>query len=403
VDKLHSCSGDNDSAVQDQKITSFLSGVKHALLVMSGKGGVGKSTVAANLAVFLSNRGHKVGLLDVDMHGPSIAGLLGLTGFPMNSIGDTIQPYMVSDNLKVVSMQGFLQRPDQAVIWRGPLKIGVIRQLLADVDWGKLDYLIIDSPPGTGDEPLTVAQTIPGCHAVVVTTPQEIALADVRKSLHFCQQTNMNILGIVENMSGFICPDCGSLHNIFKSGGGEKTAGTWEVPFLGRIPLDPKVVLAGDSGYSLLSQESAAKGCFEEIVNNIEANLGEKKGDGNVTMTIGIPMAGGKLCSHFGHCQEFAFVSVADGRITGVTTKTPPPHEPGVFPAWMAQQGADTVLAGGMGERAQALFQQNGVKVVCGVTGGTPEEVVEAYLKGTLKTGDNPCDHDEDGHHCHGG
>ncbi len=400
---MQSCSGNSDKAAEDQKISEFLSNVKHTLLIMSGKGGVGKSTVAANIAVFLSNGGHKVGLLDIDMHGPSIAGLLGLTGFPLNTVGERIQPYLVSDNLKVVSMQGFLQRPDQAVIWRGPLKIGVIRQLLADVDWGALDYLVIDSPPGTGDEPLTVAQTIPGCQAVVVTTPQEIALADVRKSLHFCQQTDMKILGIVENMSGFICPDCGSLHNIFKSGGGEKTARTWGIPFLGKIPLDPAVVQAGDRGCSLASSGGPVKDCFEEIIKNIQDNLAEKKGDGKMTMKIAVPLAGGKLCTHFGHCQEFAFVGVADGKITGITKKTPPPHEPGVFPAWLAGEGADTILAGGMGERAQALFQQNGVKVVCGVASGAPEEVVEAYLKGTLITGANPCSHDEDGHQCHGG
>ncbi len=369
---------------------------------MSGKGGVGKSTVAANIAVFLSNEGHSVGLLDIDMHGPSIAGLMGLTGFPLNTVGERIQPYLVSENLKVMSMQGFLQHPDQAVIWRGPLKIGVIRQLLADVDWGRLDYLIIDSPPGTGDEPLTVAQTIPGCQAVVVTTPQEVALADVRKSLHFCQQTGMNVLGIVENMSGFVCPTCGSLHNIFKSGGGERTALDWGVPFLGKIPLDPAVAEASDCGRSLETVTGPA-GFFADIVRNIQINLQDKKGDEDTAMRVAIPLAAGKLCSHFGHCQEFAFVDVNGSIITGMTTKTPPPHEPGVFPAWLAQEGVSVVLAGGMGERAQALFQQNGIKVVCGVPAGEPLEAVKAYLEGTLTTGANPCSHDEDGHHCHGG
>lgn len=400
---MESCSGNNDKAVQDQKIGDFLRNVKHTLLVMSGKGGVGKSTVAANVAMFLSEAGLSVGLLDVDMHGPSIAGLLGLTGLPLNTVGEKIQPYMVSEKLRVVSMQGFLQNPDHAVIWRGPLKIGVIRQLLADVDWGALDYLVIDSPPGTGDEPLTVAQTIPGCHAVVVTTPQEIALADVRKSLHFCQQTGMNILGIVENMSGFVCPDCGSVHDIFKSGGGEQTARDWNIPFLGRIPIDPAVVRAGDRGSSLRTADSSAKDFFAALVGNIQANLLDEKGDGNTTMKIAIPLAGGRLCSHFGHCQEFAFIDVKGGVITGMTKKTPPPHEPGVFPAWVAKEGGTVVLAGGMGERAQALFRENGVKVVCGAAGGAPEEVAKAYLQGTLATGANPCSHDEDGHQCHGG
>lgn len=399
---MHSCSSQADNAAQDQKIKEFLGNVDHTLLVMSGKGGVGKSTVAANIAMYLSMQGHRVGLLDVDMHGPSIAGLLGLTGMPLNVIGDGIQPFLVNENLKVISMQGFLQHPDHAVIWRGPLKIGVIRQLLADVDWGKLDYLIIDSPPGTGDEPLTIAQTIPGCQAVVVTTPQEIALSDVRKSLSFCREVRLGILGIVENMSGFVCPDCGSRHDIFKSGGGEKTAKTWGIPFLGKIPLDPTVVLAGDAGHSLVAAGGAVKESFEEIVKNIQNNLQKRQGEEKMTMTIGVPLANGRLCSHFGHCQEFALVGVAGGKITGVTKKTPPPHEPGVIPAWLAGEGADTVLAGGMGERAQAIFREKGIKVVCGAPAGTPEEIVEAYIKGTLTTGANPCSHDEDGHHCHG-
>ena len=399
---MESCSDNNDTNVQDQKINEFLNNVKHTLLVMSGKGGVGKSTVAANIATFLSEAGLSVGLLDVDMHGPSIAGLMGLTGLPLNTIGERIQPYLVNENLKVVSVQGFLQNPDHAVIWRGPLKIGVIRQLLADVDWGALDYLIIDSPPGTGDEPLTVAQTIPGCHAVVVTTPQEIALADVRKSLHFCQRTGMNVLGIVENMSGFICPNCGSTHDIFKCGGGEQMARDWNIPFLGRIPIDPAVVQDGDCGRSMLEADNQAKDFFAAIVGNIRDNLQEQQGDANTTMKIAIPLAEGRLCNHFGHCQEFAFIDIKEGMVIGVTKKTPPPHEPGVFPAWVAKEGAKVVLAGGMGEHAQAMFRDNGVKVICGVAGDSPEEVAKAYLTGKLATGVNPCSHDNDGHHCNG-
>ncbi|XEQ93869.1 Iron-sulfur cluster carrier protein [Sporomusa carbonis] len=154
---------DHELEAQDRKINRFLQNVDHKMVVMSGKGGVGKSTVATNLAVFLSSQGYQVGLLDVDVHGPSIAGLLGLTGLKLNIIGDQIQPYHYTDNLKVVSIQGLLDQPDTPLIWRGPVKIGIIRQFLADVNWGPLDFLIIDSPPGTGDEPLTVAQTVSGC------------------------------------------------------------------------------------------------------------------------------------------------------------------------------------------------------------------------------------------------
>ncbi|MEN6412756.1 MAG: Mrp/NBP35 family ATP-binding protein [Veillonellales bacterium] len=263
--------GTSDLAMQeqDQRINSFLQNVKHKFLVMSGKGGVGKSTVATNLAVFLSNAGYSVGLLDVDVHGPSIAGMLGMTGMKLNFAENKLQPYLYKENLKVISIQGLLEQPDEPLIWRGPVKIGIIRQFLADVNWGPLDYLIIDSPPGTGDEPLTVAQTIPGCQALIVTTPQEISLADVRKSLEFCKKVNMDIVGIIENMSGFVCPDCGTIHEIFKSGGGEKTAAKWGVPFLGRLPIDPSVVAAGDDGRPIDNSDSQVAKEMQKIVNSI--------------------------------------------------------------------------------------------------------------------------------------
>ncbi|MDR7867766.1 MAG: iron-sulfur cluster carrier protein MrpORP [Sporomusaceae bacterium] len=388
---------------QDEKIGRFLSGVSHTLMFMSGKGGVGKSTTAVNAALFLSDLGYRVGLLDIDIHGPSVAGLLGLKGMPLNIVGDKIQPFQMNENLRVVTFQGFLDNPDQPIIWRGPVKMGVILQLLADVDWGELDFLIIDSPPGTGDEPLTIAQRIPDCRAVIITTPQEIALADVRKSLNFCKQTNIRIMGIIENMSGFVCPTCGERHDIFKSGGGEKTAAQWGVPFLGRIPIDPGVVEAGDQGSGIVKADSPAKSCLEDIVRRITENLKQEKGDGQMAMKIGIPLAGGKLCNHFGHCEEFALVSVTNGEITDVTKRVPPPHEPGIIPEWLAEQGVDTVLAGGMGERAQDIFRQKGIKVVCGAQGGSPQDIAASFLQGTLMTGGNPCSHDEPGHQCHGG
>jgi len=189
-----------------------------------------------------------------------------------------------------------------------------------------------------------------------------------------------------------VCPSCGHVHNIFKTGGGEATAAEWKAPFLGRIPLDAGIVEAGDRGRSLMDVAGPVRESLENVVDNIIANLGGKE-QGDESMKIAVPLAGGKLCQHFGHCQEFALVSVSGGKITAVAKKTPPPHEPGVLPAWLAKEGVDTVLAGGMGERAQAIFREKGIKVVCGVAGGKPEEVVTAYLQGTLVTGANLCDH----------
>ncbi len=275
--------GSQDAAMaqQDMAINSSLGKIKHKILVMSGKGGVGKSTVSVNLALGLARKGHKVGLMDVDLHGPDICRMLNLTQKLQDEEVEKdglLPPMIYNDNLKVISLEYMMENRDDAIIWRGPLKIQAIRQFIADLDWGDLDYLIIDAPPGTGDEPLTVAQTIKDSEALVVTTPQEVSLADVRKSLNFCQHVKMEVVGMVENMSGFICPNCNETIDIFKTGGGEKTAKDYKVRFLGRIPIDPKVVEAGDSGAPYLSSEAdtPTTRAFAEIVNNVEDALKNK-------------------------------------------------------------------------------------------------------------------------------
>jgi ATP-binding protein involved in chromosome partitioning len=243
---------------KDQSIAGALSRIKHKLIVMSGKGGVGKSSVSAGLAVHLANSGYQVGLLDVDIHGPSLAGIMGVKGLLDVSPERKVIPHRVDDRLKVVSMQSLMHDADQAVIWRGPAKTGVIRQFLGDVLWGELDFLIIDAPPGTGDEPLSIAQTINEAKAVIVTTPQDVALSDVRKSINFCKVIKMDVLGLVENMGPFECPCCGKTLALFKSGGGQATAGRMGVPFLGSLPFDPQVVKACDAGKPMALQQTAA-------------------------------------------------------------------------------------------------------------------------------------------------
>jgi Mrp family chromosome partitioning ATPase len=237
-----------DSKLQNDDITRALSKIRHKLIVMSGKGGVGKSSVSAALAVQLATMGHQVGLLDVDIHGPSLAGIMGVQGLLDITEDKKVQAKRVHDHLKVVSMQSLMKDADQAVIWRGPAKSGVIRQFIGDVLWGDLDYLVIDAPPGTGDEPLTVAQTIPDAKAIIVTTPQDVALSDVRKSINFCHTIHMDIIGLVENMGPFECPCCGKPIALFKSGGGQATAARMAVSFLGTLPFDPQVVKACDDG-----------------------------------------------------------------------------------------------------------------------------------------------------------
>lgn len=266
-------------AQQDIAITRSLGKIKNKILVMSGKGGVGKSTVAVNLALGLANRGYKVGLMDVDLHGPDICRMLNLTDplKPPKNKDDLVPTLKYNDKLKVVSLEYMMKDRDEAIIWRGPLKIQAIRQFVADMDWGELDYLVVDAPPGTGDEPLSVAQTIKGVQALVVTTPQAVALADVRKSINFCKNVKMPILGVVENMSGYICPHCDQKVDIFSSGGGEKVARDFDLPFLGRVPMDQRVVIAGDTGKPYLSSEvdtpatKAFSGVVDGVINRLPA------------------------------------------------------------------------------------------------------------------------------------
>lgn len=253
--------------------------IKHKIIVMSGKGGVGKSTVAVNLAVSLAEKGFKTGLLDIDIHGPSVPKLLGVEGVMASAPdGKSILPVIYNDNLCVMSVGFLMQDNDQAVVWRGPLKYGIIKQFLSDVAWGELDYLIVDSPPGTGDEPLSVCQLIENPEgAVIVTTPQDVALADVRKSVNFCKQLKMPVIGVVENMSGFACPHCGTVTEIFKTGGGKRMAEDMGVPFIGAIPIESQVVQSGDGGFPHLSasveEATPAQKSFASIVNIIKGDI----------------------------------------------------------------------------------------------------------------------------------
>ncbi len=262
-----------ENALKRQALARRLSRIQHQILVLSGKGGVGKSTVAVNVAVALALAGKRVGLLDVDIHGPSVPGMLGLGDTPVGVEEGTLAPVMAGD-LKVMSIGLLLPEKDSPVIWRGPMKMHAIRQFLADVEWGDLDYLIIDSPPGTGDEPLSVCQLIEGADgALIVTTPQEVALADVRRCVGFCRQLNLPVLGVIENMSGFACPKCGEVTYVFGTGGGEQMAREMGVPFLGRIPIDPQVVAACDAGTPYIDRYrgTGTAEAFERVIEPILA------------------------------------------------------------------------------------------------------------------------------------
>ena len=264
---------------QEKRVKENLKKIKNIIVVMSGKGGVGKSTVATNLAFSLSQHGYEVGLMDVDINGPDIAKMLGIENERLEPVDGGIGPVIVPPHLKVVSMAFLLQDRDTPVIWRGPLKMSAIKQFIGDVRWGELDYLIIDLPPGTGDEPLSIAQLIPGGYAVIVTTPQDVALLDSRKAVNFAKALKMPIVGILENMSGFQCPHCNKTIDLFKKGGGIKAADDLHVPFLGSIPIDPNIVETGDSGQPFVIKYSKSKSAqeFNDIIKKIEEFIKKQK------------------------------------------------------------------------------------------------------------------------------
>ncbi len=261
---------------QERRLKEHISCIKYKIVVISGKGGVGKTTVAVNLAYGLAIEGNKVGILDVDIHGPNVAKMLGIEERKLKASKLGIEPVEITPNLKVVSLALLLENKEQPIIWRGPLKMMTIKQFLADVNWGKLDYLIIDSPPGTGDEPLSVCQLIPDMNgALIVTTPQEVAILDSRKAVNFAKQLNVPILGIVENMSGFTCPYCKKEIDLFGKGGGERSASDLDVPFLGRIPIETEMVKSSDSGKPFVdfNKENPTAKIIDKIIEKIEKQL----------------------------------------------------------------------------------------------------------------------------------
>lgn len=262
------CDQSQKEAHEQEMIKKRMADIRHKFLVISGKGGVGKSSVSVNLAATLAAQGNTVGILDADIHGPNIPKMLGVDNQKPLSSEDGVMPIAVSDNLRVMSIAFFLNSMDDAIIWRGPMKHSLIKQFLGDVVWGRLDYLIIDLPPGTGDEALSVAHVLKEVDgAVVVTTPQDVALLDSRKSITFCREIKIPRIGVVENMSGLYCPHCNELIDLFKSGGGERIAQEMKIPFLGKIPLEPQMVMSTDDGQAYVAHypDSKAAEAFKTV------------------------------------------------------------------------------------------------------------------------------------------
>jgi len=371
---------------QDKKLREQLSKIKHKILVMSGKGGVGKSTVAVNVAVGLSLQDLMVGLLDVDLHGPNVPKMLGARDLKLSRKPDgRLGAIKYSPNLKFLSIEPFLPSEDTAVIWRGPIKHSAIRQFIGDIDWGELDYLVIDAPPGTGDEPLTVAKTMPDAYALVVTTPQEVSLIDVKKAIKFCQKIKLRILGIVENMSGFICPHCGKPVDIFKKGGGQKLADEWGVRFLGRIPIDPRIVDTGDAGKPLIAAypESITAKAFEELVRNIIVATEEMKKDilEEKFMRIAVPISSpSKIESDPEKFELFAIYDIENNKIL-VKDVVKKAENQGLID-FLKEQVATHVLLFDPPKDLADYISQNEIKIlVTDTSTESPDNLIEDFLK----------------------
>ncbi len=381
--------GNFDKMLKDAKIQDTLAGIKNKIVVLSGKGGVGKSTVAAGIALSLALDGYQVGLLDVDVHGPTIPNLFGLTeARPGLSPAEKMLPLKALPNLKVMSIGFLLQNRKEALIWRGPLKIGLIEQFIYDVEWENLDYLIIDCPPGTGDEPLTIFQLMKDAKAVLVTTPQNVSVIDVEKSVTFCKKMDIEIIGIVENMATLSCPECGKSIRIFPGEGGKLIAKEFNLKLLASLPLSHSLMEKADKGefQKAIKEAKIFTPIIEEIVKQTEKAEPELPDKRIVKAAIPVNQDG-KLSSHFGHAPYFLFVSADTEKkiiVSSEKVKTPK-HEPQTIPQWLLENGTDIVLCKKIGEKAETVLQNNKIAVIKIPENQNPEHALISYLKGDFK------------------
>jgi len=281
------CSSKEKEEHEEKRLAQKLSCIRNKIMVMSGKGGVGKSTVAVNLAASLALQDYTVGILDADLHGPDIPRMCGVENRPLLSRGVGVDPVRVFKGLQIVSMGLLSQDPDKAIVWRGPLKHRAIKQFLGDVNWGDLDFLVVDLPPGTGDEPLSIAHLIKNVDgSIIVTTPQDVALLDSRKAVSFSRLIKVPVLGIIENMSGMACPKCGEKIDLFKVGGGARAARDLGVPFLGHIPIDPRMVIRCDAGTPFVTdpEPSAVKTAFNRLAQEVIKSMA--KGSSEIASVV---------------------------------------------------------------------------------------------------------------------
>lgn len=371
--------------------THQLNTVRRVIGVVSGKGGVGKSLVTSMLAVMMQRKGYKTGILDADITGPSIPKVFGVNNKAQGSeLG--IIPQESKNGISIMSLNLLLDNADNPVIWRGPMIAGVVKQFWTDVIWGELDFLFLDMPPGTGDVPLTVFQSIPLDGIVIVTTPQDLVSMIVKKAYNMAKQMNIPIIGIVENMSYLKCPDCSKEIRIFGESKLDESAEKLGLKVLGRIPIDPEISDLCDKGLI----ETINKDYLSEATLYIERRFRTDKE--KITMKIAIPTEGSNISSHFGKCEQFTIAEIFNSKVQSKTIISTLGNQHGLLPGFLAEQGVNVVIAGGMGDGAKQNLISNNIEIITGASGNI-DEILDLYLNGELKSTDSGCSGHEHSHH----
>ncbi|MGI5902323.1 MAG: iron-sulfur cluster carrier protein MrpORP [Desulfitobacteriia bacterium] len=363
--------------------------IKKVIGIMSGKGGVGKSLVTSLMAVAMNKRGYETAILDADITGPSIPKAFGVTKM-LGGSEEGMLPARSKRGLQIMSINLLLENETDPVIWRGPILSGVIKQFWSDVVWGEVDFMFIDMPPGTGDVPLTVFQSIKLDGLVIVASPQELVSMIVAKAVKMARQMQIPILGLVENMAYFQCPQCGGKYNIFGESALEEVAAQYQLRVLARLPIDPKISEACDKGQIEFYEED----WLANAADILEGLAGKKvkrfiKG-GNSEMKIAVASDGEMVAEHFGHCEEFNIFETGNGQVLKNETIPNPGHRPGFLPNFLNDMGVKVVISGGMGGGAIDIFNEKGIEVITGVT-GKAKTAVEEYLQGNLKSSGSVC------------
>lgn len=380
----------DDCADRKEEQTDFsakqhdLSSIKKVIAVVSGKGGVGKSIITSMLAVTMQRRGNRAAIMDADITGPSIPKAFGLSEkATTNEIG--VFPIQSKTGIEIMSINLLLENETDPVIWRGPLLAGVVKQFWTDVIWNDIDYMFIDMPPGTGDVPLTVFQSLKVDGIIVVTSPQELVSMIVSKAVKMAEMMSVPIVGLVENMSYYACPECGKLFKVFGESHIETIAEKHGLKILARLPIDSRLALACDRGMIELFEGNWFDGLAEVLENK-----DDQKENGVIKMKIAVASEQDMVTGHFGHCQNFNIYDVENKEITKKESVPNPGHKPGFLPKFLHEMGVKVIISGGMGSGAVDIFNENGIEVIVGASGNS-DAAVEKYLQGQLKTTGSVC------------